>query len=208
MPSIVKKALMAVTGLLWFGFLITHVMGNSLLFLGPERFNAYPKHLEDLLGPLLYVAEASLLILLLLHIYAAVRVTSENKTARPADYAKKRETKGQSTFASRTMIFGGLILAVFLVLHIRYFKLGGWETHPLGLYGVVTDLFRWKRWVLFYLVAMVALGLHLSHGLASGLQTLGVSKPAWRPKLRIAGLVIGWAITAAFMSMPIWGYLR
>ncbi len=205
--SIVKKVVMAVTGLLWFGFLITHVAANLMLFAGPEVFNAYPVKLREMLGPLLYLAEAGLVLMLLLHAISAYKVTSENSTARPVGYAVKA-TRKQATAASRTMIFGGTLLLVFLVIHLWSFKYGPWDTHPQGLWGLVVDKFSNPLYVLFYEVAMVALGLHLSHGLSSALQTLGVNRPGWRPTLRKAGVAIGWAMTLAFMSMPIWGFLQ
>ena len=204
--SIVKKVVMAVTGLLWFGFLITHMAGNLMLFAGPETFNQYPEKLRAGLGPLLYVAEAGLVLLLLLHALSAFKVTSENSAARPVGYAVKA-TRRQATVASRTMIYGGITLLVFLVVHIITFKLGPWMEHPQGLWGLVVDRFQNPLYVLFYEVAMVALGLHLSHGLSSAAQSLGANRPGWRPKLRSAGVAVGWGMTLVFMSMPVWGFL-
>lgn len=205
--SIVKKVVMAVTGLSWFLFLVTHVAGNTMLFAGPETFNAYPEKLRATLGPLLYVAEAGLVLLLLLHAISAVQVTRENAAARPVGYAVKA-TRKQATLASRSMIYGGLLLLVFLVVHLWTFKFGDWAAHEHGLWGLVVNTFQNPLYVVFYEVAMIALGLHLAHGLSSALQTLGANRPGWRPKLRTAGTALGWLMALAFMSMPIWGLLQ
>src|SRR6516225_6095394 len=97
--SILKKALMALTGLVWFGYLVVHLLGNSLLWLGPEQFNGYAKFLGG--NPLIIAAEIILVVTLLVHVCTAWRVTNENNAARPQRYVVKVPSSGSSTFASR-----------------------------------------------------------------------------------------------------------
>ncbi len=202
--SIIKKVVMAITGLAWFGFLITHLSANFLIYQGAESFNAYPVALRKF-GFLLYVAEAGLVVLLLGHVAMAIRTTIENRRARPRPYAVK-STNGRATFASRTMVYGGLLLLVFIVLHIRTFKFGNWD-QANGLWGLVVETFKNPLITGWYVVAMLALGLHLSHGLASAMQTFGLNRPIWRARFRAIGFVVGWMMAGGFMSLPIWCYL-
>lgn len=197
---------MALTGLAWFGFLVTHVVANLNLFRGPAALNGYAAALRNL-GPLLIVAEVGLFALIAVHIVGALRVTTENAAARPQGYTVSA-TRKQATFASRTMILGGFLIVAFLLLHVKFIKFGPVDQHPQGLWGVTTDLFKNPGWVAFYLLSLAALGLHLGHGLSSALQSLGVGRPGWREPLRKAGLAIAWLMILTFMSMPIWGYLR
>jgi succinate dehydrogenase / fumarate reductase cytochrome b subunit len=203
--SILKKVVMAVTGLAWFGFLVSHLSANLLIYQGAEAFNAYPVMLRKL-GALLYVAEAGLVLLLLGHVFSAIRVTLENRRARPRGY-DVRKTGGRSTLASRTMAIGGLILVVYIPAHVWWFKFyKSWDV-PNGLWGVCVETFKNPAIVGWYLVALAALGLHLSHGLASAFQTLGLGKVMWRERLRKVGYVVGWAMAGGFASLPIWMYL-
>ncbi len=198
--SILKKVAMAVTGLAWFGFLLSHLSGNLLLFRGAETFNAYAEFLESL-GGLLYIAEVALILFLAIHVFSGIRVTIENRRARPVAYRQNRSA-GASSVGSRTMIVGGVILAVFIVIHVKSFKFS--DHHgPMGLYGVVNAAFADPLTVAGYVLAMLALGLHLSHGLSSAFQSLGLVKPAWREKLRTMGTALGWLIACGFISMPL-----
>lgn len=200
--SILKKAFMALTGLVWFAYVILHLLGNLLLWAGPETFNDYAKSLAA--NPLLIPAEVLLVVTLLVHVCTGWRVTNENRAARPQRYVvNKVPTAGGSTFASRTMWYGGVILFLFIVVHVWMFKFGD-QGGEYGLWGLVVRSFK-KPWItLFYLVAMVSLGLHLSHGFASALQTLGALQPHWRPFVRTGGQLLGWAIAAGFMLLPLW----
>lgn len=202
--SIAKKAAMALTGLAMFVFLIGHLGGNLLLLMGPDAFNGYAAALARI--PLVVPVEIALLLLAVVHAVSAVQVTLENWSARPQAYVVKR-TAGRSTLASRTMWIGGILLAVFLVVHVSMFKYG--DHHgPQGLYGLVMTSFRNPVVAFGYAAAMVVLGLHLSHGFSSALQTLGINRPGLRPRLQLAGTLIGWAIALAFLALPVWAFLR
>ncbi len=200
--SILKKVAMALTGLGLFLFLIGHLGGNLLLLSGPDRFNGYARGLAA--NPLVLPIELGLLALFLLHAVSALQVTLENRRARPHGYLVKR-TAGSSTLASRTMGLGGIVLAVFLVTHVWMFKYGD-HSGPQALYGLVTRSFKNPLIVGWYAGAMLFLGLHLSHGLSSALQTLGVNRPYWQPRLRRAGALLGWAIALAFLALPVWAF--
>jgi succinate dehydrogenase / fumarate reductase cytochrome b subunit len=199
--SILKKAVMAVTGLAWFLFIILHLTGNLLMWLGPETYNAYAHALVS--NPLIYPAEIGLLVFLGLHVYSALRVTRENLQARPQPYAYKVANPGGSTFASRTMWYGGVILLIFIVIHLFMFKFGN-QTGEHGLWGLVVRSFKNPLISLFYILVMVPLGLHLSHGFASALQTLGSLR--WRTALRKVGAVLGWALATGYILLPLWAW--
>jgi succinate dehydrogenase cytochrome b subunit len=199
--SILKKALMALTGLVWFGYVIAHLLGNLLLWAGPEQFNGYAKSLAA--NPLLIPAEIILVVTLLVHVCTAWRVTNENYAARPQRYVVKVPSSGSSTFASRTMWYGGVILLIFIIVHVWMFKYGD-HGGAHGLWGLVVRSFK-NPWIaLMYIVAMVPLGFHLSHGFSSAFQTLGVLPPHWRPTMRAGGQYLGWVIAGGFMLLPLW----
>lgn len=204
LASIFKKTLMAITGLAWFAFLIGHLSGNLLLFKGAEEFNAYAEFLEGT-GALLYIAEIGLIALLATHIYSGLRVSVENRQARPRDYDVKK-TNGKATAFSRSMLVGGILIVVFIVTHVAMFKFGDHGGEG-GLYGLVMRTFQNPLMVAWYILAMVALGMHLSHGLGSAFQTLGVSKTVWRARLHSAGMVVGWVIAGGFAFLPIWAFI-
>jgi succinate dehydrogenase / fumarate reductase cytochrome b subunit len=199
--SILKKALMALTGLLWFGFVVVHLLGNLLLWAGPETFNNYSKMLTNF--PLIIPAEIFLVLTLLTHVCTAWRVTNENNAARPQRYVLKVPSSGSSTLASRTMWYGGVILFIFIIIHVWMFKFGDYSGAH-GLWGLVVRSFK-NPWIsLMYLVAMVPLGFHLSHGFSSAFQSLGALQPHWRPVMRTGGQLLGWAIAGGFMLLPLW----
>lgn len=203
--SILKKVLMALTGLGLVGFLVTHLLGNFLLYVGADKFNAYALMMES--NKLLIVpAEIGLIGIFLVHVYNGIKLHFENKAARPQNY-EERTTLGQSTFASRTMIWTGFAIFFFLVFHVKMFKFTDEKYGPNGemqLYQHVVNEFKEPQVAIFYVVSMLMLGLHLSHALSSIFQTLGIAKPGLRPKLRHAGFFAGWGLALAFMAFPIW----
>lgn len=206
--SILKKVLMALTGLGLVGFLVTHLLGNFLLYVGADKFNAYALMMESN-KMLIIPAEIGLIGIFLVHVYNGIKLHFENKAARPQNY-EKRTTLGESTFASRTMIWTGFAIFFFLVFHVKMFKLTDEKYGPNGemmLYQHVVNEFKEPQVAIFYIVSMLLLGLHLSHALSSIFQTLGISKPGLRPKLRHAGFFAGWGLALAFLAFPVWGLL-
>lgn len=195
--SIGRKVLMALTGLVWYGFLLGHLFGNFSLLAGDGgvAFDAYAGLLESL--PQLVIPTEVILILALgLHVYCAVSLSREAAAARPVGYRQLRTVGGRS-LASRSMILSGLVIVVFLVVHLITFKYG--DRLDGSLFRLVEDTFQQALWVGFYVVAMGALGLHLAHALRSAFQTLGLSA---RPALRLLSIALCILIGGGFALIP------
>jgi succinate dehydrogenase / fumarate reductase cytochrome b subunit len=197
-----KKVVMAVTGIILVGFVIGHMLGNLQMFLGADAMNRYAAFLKST-GELLWVARGGLLAAAVLHIISAYQLTMINRAARPADYAKREPQV--STLASRTMRIGGVVLALFIVYHLGHFTVGTF--HPAfshtGVYGNVIIGFHTWWVVLFYVVAMAALGMHLFHGFWAGFRTLGLQKRSASPIQRSAALWIAIFVWAGFTAIPV-----
>jgi succinate dehydrogenase / fumarate reductase cytochrome b subunit len=205
--SVGKKAVMAVTGLLLVAYLISHVLANLLVFDGPDRINRYAALLHGT-GGVLWGARLVLLTAAILHILAAVQLTLRSRAARPQPYAGGREPQA-STLAGRTIRWGGALILIFLVYHILHFTTGA--AHPdfieLNPYHNVSTGFR-SPWVAgFYLLAMLAVGLHLYHGLWSSGRSLGVSEPSPRPFRRRLPLVLAGFIWLGFSAIVVAGFM-
>jgi succinate dehydrogenase / fumarate reductase cytochrome b subunit len=201
------KVLMAVTGVVLFGFLLGHLAGNLLVFLGPKKFNEYAKFLHDNPG-LVWGTRLVLLVSVIAHIVAAVVLTRRKAEARPVPYQGKRAHG--SSYASRTMMWSGPILALFVVYHLLHFTTG--HLHPSfdpeNVYGNVIAGFQHKSVGLTYILAMLALGLHLAHGLWSVLQTLGINRPHLEAKLRKASVAVAALLIAGFIAIPLGVWFR
>jgi succinate dehydrogenase / fumarate reductase cytochrome b subunit len=202
--SVGKKAVMAATGLVLFGFVVAHMIGNLQVYLGPEAMNHYAVWLRELMhGAGLWIARAVLLGCTILHVSSAVSLTRDNWKARPVGY--RRRVWQESTYASRTMVWSGPILALFIVYHLLHLTTG--TLHPNFVEGDVYHNFiagfRVVPVSAFYIVAMLCLGLHLYHGVWSMLQTLGLSHPRWNPlRHAFAGLVTG-VVVIGNISFPV-----
>jgi len=203
--TIGRKAVMAVTGLLLFGFVLVHLVGNLTLYIGPEAINAYGAFLRTLLhGSALWIARAVLLTAVVLHIWSATSLTLDSWAARPKGY--KRWTAKDSTYASRTMRWGGVILLAFIVFHLLHFTLGTVhpDFRPGDVYHNVVAGFRVWQVSVFYIVAMVLLALHLDHGAWSMCQTLGLtSHPRYKRWARGAALLFAVVVGVGNCSFPI-----
>lgn len=202
--SIGKKTVMAVTGIIGVGFVIGHMIGNLQIYLGAEALNRYARFLHGL-GELLWVARIVLLTAVLLHIAAAVQLTIENRKARPARYVKQKHQ--ESTFASRTMRYGGVILLLFIIYHLLHFTIGGApggpELNKDNVYNNVVYGFQNPIVSAFYILAMASLGFHLMHGAWSMFQTLGFNNRRFNRMLRNVAMVIGIALFVGNISIPI-----
>jgi succinate dehydrogenase / fumarate reductase cytochrome b subunit len=202
--AIGKKAVMAVTGLLGIVFVIGHMAGNLLAFAGPEALNSYAHFLQST-GELLWIMRLGLLAAVILHIIAAVQLTRQNRAARPDGYVKREPQV--STWAARTMRWGGVLLLVFIVLHILHFTTGDWK--PSGSFSD-TDVYAnlvlsFRIWwvTLFYVVAMIALAFHLYHGAWSSVRSLGLSQPSPRPLHRTVAMGIAVVLWLGFTIVPV-----
>ena len=210
--SIIKKQVMAVTGLLLCGFLVSHLAGNCLIYIGPKAFNTYAHVL--ITHPLIYVAEVILGLIFIGHVTLAVWVELENYYARPVKYHMKKHTGRGSTFASSTMKYTGLIILVFLIIHIKSFKFGTYYSATYDgvemrdLYKLLLEYFSDPINVLWYIFSMLALGLHVSHGFWSAFQTLGVNHPRYNHPLRCFSFFFAVAISLGYIALPIYCYLQ
>ncbi|HVT45137.1 MAG TPA: succinate dehydrogenase cytochrome b subunit [Thermoanaerobaculia bacterium] len=207
--SLGKKVVMAVTGALIFAWVFLHMVGNLKLYLGPDQMNHYGEWLRVIGAPafpesgILWITRIALLAAVWLHIQAATQLVLMNRCARPVDYEKK--DYAAATYAARTMRWGGVIILLFIIYHLLHLTTG--DAHPEFIEGrpyenVVSGFKVW--WVsLFYIVANLALGLHLYHGLWSMFQSTGLNNPrfnAWRRSFATAFALI---ITLGNISFPI-----
>lgn len=201
--SVGKKAVMAVTGLIMVAYLITHVVANLTVFQGPAKINAYSAFLHGT-GGALWAARLVLIAALVLHVVAAAQLTARRRAARPVPYAAGREPQ-VSTLASRTIRWGGVLILVFLVYHILHFTLG--TVHSSFVegdpYHNVVAGFGNPLVIVFYELALAAVGLHLYHGIWSSGRSLGVSPPAPHPLRRQLALALSVLIWAGFAVIPI-----
>jgi succinate dehydrogenase / fumarate reductase cytochrome b subunit len=181
--SLGKKYVMAITGLLLFLFVIVHMAGNLQVYLGREPMNAYAELLQSKPG-LLWTARAGLFAIAILHIISALQLAAENRAARPESYD---EGKPLATLASRTILVSGLIVFAFIIYHLLHFTLG--VTNPdfvdlhdaagrHDVYAMVVEAFRNPYVSVFYIISMGLLCLHLSHGVSSLFQSLGIRRKA------------------------------
>ena len=202
--TIGQKVVMAVTGAILFGFVLGHLAGNLLLYMGPAAINAYAVELRTLLhGSALWIARGTLLLAVVLHIWSAWALTVRNAKARPQGY--KQLAHVRSTYASRTMRWSGVIILAFVIYHLMHFTFG--NAHPAFIEGdvyhnVVTGFRVWPV-SLFYIVAMVLLGFHLNHGVWSMFHTLGVSHPGRRRALRLLAAAFSVLIVLGNISFPL-----
>jgi len=207
-----RKVVMAVTGVILFGFVVTHMLGNLQVFLGPEAMNAYALSLRALLhGTGLWIARSVLLVAVILHIWAAVTLSLESRNARPQGY--RMETHRASTYASRTMVWSGPLLFLFIAYHLAHLTFG--TVHPEFVEGDVYHNFvsGFSRWPvsLLYIAAMLVLGLHLFHGSWSMLQTVGLSHPRWNPLRMAVAVGLAMLVVVGNLSFPVavlGGWLR
>jgi len=207
-----KKIVMAVTGIVLIGFVIAHMIGNLKLFEGANEINAYSRFLREVgqpelsYGRLLWLVRIVLLVCVALHIIAALQLTRMSWAARPDGYTVKREL--ETTFAGRMMRWGGVVLAAFIIFHLFHMTGGlvGFEPgqfRHLAVYQNVLAAFAVWPVAIFYIVAMGALCLHLTHGIWSMLQTLGWSTARNEAMLKIVSNVIGIAVFLGFSSVPV-----
>ena len=195
---------MGITGLIGIGFVIGHMAGNLLVFRGADAINAYSHFLKST-GELLWIVRLVLIGAVILHVIAAVQLTVQNRAARPIGYVNRKPQV--TTLASRTMRWGGVILLIFIVLHILHFTTG--TIRPAGIFSE-TDVFgniiaSFRIWwvALLYVIAMISLGLHLYHGAWSSLRSLGYAHPSKDPLNRTIALAIAIVLWLGFTAVPV-----
>ena len=213
--SLGKKFLMAVTGAGLFAFVVGHLVGNLQIFLGPESINRYGHFLQSNLE-LIWPARIGLLAFVAIHIWAAVALSLENKAARPVEYANAPVPPAAS-YASRTMLMSGLIVAAFIIYHLLHYtaqvqaiNFTGQDFHTLiddekrhNVYRMMVTGFQQPLVSLFYIVAMGLLCLHLSHGVSAMFQSLGLKNKTWEPVIKRFACGVALVIFAGYASIPV-----
>lgn len=211
LASVSKKIVMAITGLLLCGFVLTHFLGNLTLFIGSDAFNKYSHALTS--NPLIYGAEVVLGLLFLSHIVMGIRLVRENRAARPIAYHVQKNSGRGATIASSTMPYTGIITLIFLVLHIIGLKFGTHYTTTVGgiemrdIYKTTAEYFADLKHVIIYIIAVTSLGLHVSHGLWSALQTFGINHPRYTSKFKCIARAYGVLVAVGFSSFPIYLFI-
>lgn len=206
-----KKYIMGITGLIWAGFVLSHMAGNLLIFISHDAYNAYGHAITS--GNIIYIAETVLILALISHVYMAVTLTIANKSARETKYAVAASGQKRVSLASRTMAAQGSLILAFVILHLITFKFG--NAYPTTVNGVemrdlaklMVEVFQSPAYVAWYLVCLLLLGFHLSHGVGSSFQSLGLMEGTYRNLWR--KLSIGYAVivAAGFISQPLYIFL-
>ncbi|HSK09579.1 MAG TPA: succinate dehydrogenase cytochrome b subunit [Vicinamibacterales bacterium] len=208
--SVVEKYLIAATGLGLVLYLVVHLAGNLLVFLGPDAFNEYAHVLIS--NPLVVPVEIGLLAIFLVHVYKTTVMWWRNRAARPEGYYRKRWAgrRSRKSWASTTMIYTGVVTAVFVVLHVWSFKYGTYylvaDTEVRDLHRLVIEFFQSPLNVVFYEACLVLLGFHVWHGFASAFESLGADRPGFTPKVLAAGKVLAVVLGGGFVAIPLWVY--
>jgi succinate dehydrogenase / fumarate reductase, cytochrome b subunit len=209
LSTIGKKYLMAISGIVWAGFVLTHMAGNMLILVSANAYNAYG-HAIVSNRPLLYAVETALILSIITHVTMAILLTIENRQARPQGYAMIPNGVKGASLASRTMAIQGSLVLVFIILHIITFKYGTYyETTVDGvvmrdLHRLIVEVFHQPGYIAWYVLCLVLLGFHLSHGVGSIFQSLGLRGDNVAHKIKKLSLAYGFIVAAGFLSQPIY----
>jgi succinate dehydrogenase / fumarate reductase cytochrome b subunit len=206
--SVGKKAVMAVSGIVLIAFLIAHMVGNFHAFEGRESFNHYSHWLRTLGEPVLpgrgflVIMEVTLLVAVVAHMASAVLLWRQAKLARPVAY--QHTARVQQSYASRTVRWGGVIIALYVLWHLLDMTFG--TVNPAGAdatpYDKLVASFQNPLINAFYVLALVTLGFHLQHGIWSALATLGLSNHRREPLLKLGATVVSVALIGGFLLVP------
>ena len=207
--AIGKKAVMAVTGLILFGWIFAHMVGNLKLYMGPEHLNEYAHFLRTMFGPavpesgMLWLSRIVLLVAVIFHIHSAYALTMMNREARPVGYRDRQYIK--ASYAARTMRWGGVIILLFVIYHLLHLTTG--QAHhdfiPGDVYHNLVSGFRVWWVAAVYIIANLALGLHLYHGVWSMFSSLGVTHKRFENWRRMFATAFAVLITAGNLSFPL-----
>jgi succinate dehydrogenase / fumarate reductase cytochrome b subunit len=202
--SIGRKVVMAVTGFILFAYVLLHLIGNLQVYVGPEALNHYAEFLHTMLhGAGIWIARGILLAAVVLHIWSATSLTLSSRRARPRGYQEQKWR--EATYASRTMRWSGVILFFFIVYHILHLTTG--TLNPSFIEGDVYHNFvagfRVVPVSIFYIIAMIFLGLHLRHGVWSMFQTLGVSHPRYIRIAHVGAWIFAALVVVGNISFPL-----
>lgn len=210
--SIGKKYLVAVSAIFWTLFVMMHMAGNMLIFLGAETYNKYSFALTS--NPLIYLAEIVLAVLLLVHAFTALSLKFRNMQSKPTLYAVAPTNKAKgSSFSSRSMAYTGSFVLAFIIWHLATFKFG---THynvtyngveMRDIYKLVVERFHDPIYVASYCLVMILIGIHLFHGVKSIFQSLGINHPRYNKFIKCLGYTYAIVVSLGFLSQPIYVYL-
>lgn len=198
--SIGKKLLMALTGFCFIGFLTVHLAGNLTVYGGANAFNSYSEHLHAL-GPLVTVAEWGLLALALIHVLIGSTLFYQNISARPVRYKVSKRAGGR-TIGSATMPYTGFLLLAFVILHLMNFHFV--DKTDTTTFQIVSHTFGSPIYIGIYIAAMIVVAVHVSHGLWSAFQTLGVNHPKYTPFIMGLGVTVSVIFGIGFGFLPIY----
>lgn len=202
---------MGLAGLIWAGFVLTHMAGNLLIFVSSDAYNMYSYALTS--NKLIYVAEAGLVAALVLHVVLAINLTLQNRSSKGSRYAVKAKGEKKARFASTTMGIQGSIILAFVIYHLATFKYGThYETTVNGivmrdLFRLMVEVFQSPAYVVWYLISLVLLGFHLSHGVGSVFQSFGWMDGRYQPILRKLSVAYAIVVVAGFIAQPVYIYL-
>ncbi|MEZ0390984.1 MAG: succinate dehydrogenase cytochrome b subunit [Pseudobdellovibrionaceae bacterium] len=209
LTSIGKKYLMGFTGLIWAGFVLSHMAGNLLIFIGPDAYNKYGHAIVS--GGILIPAEIILVLALIVHVTMAIWLTLENRAARGQQrYAVTPKGEKGGNWASRTMAIQGSLILAFVILHLATFKYGTYyETTVDGvtmrdLHRLMVEVFQRPGYVVWYVVALIFLGLHLRHGVGSIFQSFGLKNDHYAPLIQKISIGYGLIVALGFMAQPLY----
>jgi succinate dehydrogenase / fumarate reductase, cytochrome b subunit len=209
--SVGKKFIMGLSGLALTGFVFAHMTGNLLVFKGAEAYNMYGHFMTH--NPAYPLISWGLVLMMLVHAFLGILLTKENHSARPSAYAVQASPAKSVSTASKTMIFSGSILLVFIITHLATFKYGThYEVEYAGqtvrdLHRLMVEAFQNPAFVVWYVVALIVMGVHLRHGVSSIFQSLGLNHPRYTPAIKWVGIVYAIVVAAGFISQPIYVYL-
>jgi succinate dehydrogenase / fumarate reductase, cytochrome b subunit len=204
-----KKIVMAVSGLIMVGYVILHMAGNLQIFEGAARLNTYSAFLHGPANEALWIIRVVLIVALIAHVVSAYQLTMIDRAARPVPYVKREMQV--ATVASRSMRIGGVLLLLFIVLHVLHFTTLTLQPVPLvegDVYANVVASFRIWWVTLFYVIAMIALGFHLYHGAWSSVRTLGFERGRLDPFRRPVAIALAIIIWAGFTLVPVAVYFH
>ncbi len=211
--SIGKKQVMAVAGLAWCGFVLGHMLGNLLYIVGPDAYNGYGHMITS--GAAYYAIEAGLLLTLAVHVIFGIKVSIDNRRARPVGYAvSPKGEKGGVNPASKSLALSGLLILVFIVMHLKEFRFGEYFPYDLkgkevrDLHRLMTEEFLKVKDTAIYSFMMIVVGAHLQHALWSGLQTLGLVKAGKELSVRRLSIAFGALVAIGFAVNPILIFLK
>lgn len=209
--SVALKFLMAISGLIFIGYVLAHMYGNLKAFAGHDAFNEYAEHIREIGEPILphegalWIIRVVLIVALVVHVYTGMALWRRAKNARTTPYVMKKSTG--ANFASRMMRWGGVAILLFIIWHLLNFTVvkvnvtGGATNDP---YNLMVDSFSVWWLTLIYLAAMLALGAHLHHGVWSAAQTLGLTgTSAARARWKRVALITALVISVGFSLVPI-----